>query len=70
MSEGRKRISRTERRQILRHLGRLTLAIVALVDGATPEEILSALHILDELVTTFRRAVSTVEPADDIPDGY
>ena len=69
----RKRINRTERRQILRCLGKLTLAVVALValvDGATPDEIVHALEILDELVTTFRRAVRTIEPADDAPDGY
>ena len=66
----RKRISRTERRQILRCLGKLTLAVVALVDGATPDEIVHAVEILDEHVSTFRRAIRTIEPADDAADGY
>ena len=61
----RKRITRSERKALLRCLGKLTLAIVALVDGATPEEVVHAGEILTELVTTWHRALRSIEPVDE-----
>lgn len=62
----KKRINRAERRALLRCLGKLTLAIVAIVDGATPEEVIHASEILAELVATWHRAMASVEPVDEL----
>lgn len=64
----RKRISRTERKGLLRKLGAVTVACLALVDGATPDEIVAVVHAAEELLIALRRAVVTVEPVDD--EGY
>jgi hypothetical protein len=69
----RKRISRTERRGLLRKLGALTVACLALVDGVTPDEIVAVVRLADDFILALRRAVVTVEPveADAEPqDGY
>lgn len=61
----KKRISRTERKGLLRKLGTLTVAVLALVDGVTPDELVAVVHAAEELLVSLRRAVVTVEPVDE-----
>jgi hypothetical protein len=64
----RRKITRTERRTLLRLLGKLTVACLALVDGATPEEILVVVSAAEDLLASLYRAVQTAEPIDE--EGY
>jgi hypothetical protein len=62
-----KRVSKAERRDLARKAGRVVLAIVPLLDGATPEEIANAVEIVEDFVVTFRRALSSIEDAPEDP---
>ena len=61
----RKRFSRPERRELLRKASRIVLCIVPLLDGATPEELATAIDIVEDFVASFRRAVVSIEDVED-----
>lgn len=63
----RKRVSREERRELFRKAGRVVLACAAMIDGATPEEIVNAEECVADFVRTWARALASIEPAEDAP---
>ena len=58
----RHKINRAERKELLTALGALTLSIVALIDGATPDETAKAVACAADLLVTLKRALASAEP--------